>query len=56
MRPYIMTERIVILPKRVKRDTAYIDFRLTSVIGNRISHALCDSNMKELNIECEGGK
>lgn len=56
MKPYIMTESIVILPKRVRRDTAYIDFRLTSVFGNRISRALCDSNMKELNIECEGGK
>lgn len=56
MKPYITTESIVINPKRVKRDTAYIDFKLTSVIGNRISRALCDSNMKELNIECEGGK
>src|SRR5699024_4581944 len=56
MKPYIMTESIVILPKRIKRDTAYIDFKLTSVIGNRISRTLCDSNMKELYIECEGGK
>lgn len=56
MKPYIMTESIVILPKRVKRDTAYIDFKVTSAMGNRISSALCDSNMKELNIECEGGK
>ncbi|TCW43407.1 hypothetical protein EC917_14310 [Bacillus thuringiensis] len=56
MKPFIMTESIVILPKRVKRDTAYIDFKLTSVVGSKISSALCDSNMKELNIECEGGK
>ncbi|MGE8081663.1 hypothetical protein [Peribacillus loiseleuriae] len=56
MKPYIMTESIVILPKRVKRDTAYIDFKVTSAIGNKICSALCDSNMKELNIECEGGK
>ncbi|MCD2334469.1 hypothetical protein [Bacillus cereus] len=56
MKPFIMTESIVILPKRVKRDTAHIDFKLTSVVGSKISSALCDSNMKELNIECEGGK
>lgn len=56
MKPYIMTESIVILPKRVKRDTAYIDFKVTSAIGNRISSTLCDSSIKELNIECEGGK
>lgn len=56
MKPYIMTESIVILPKRVKRETAYIDFKVTSAMGNRICSALCDSNMKELNIECEGGK
>lgn len=56
MKPFIMTESIVILPKRVKRDTAHIDFKLTSVIGSKMSSALCDSNMKELNIECEGGK
>ncbi|ETT82249.1 hypothetical protein MKZ08_06710 [Viridibacillus sp. FSL R5-0477] len=56
MKPFMMTESIVILPKRVKRDTAYIDFKLTSVIGSKISNALCDSNLKELNIECEGGK
>ncbi|MDC7767289.1 hypothetical protein POL82_27900 [Priestia aryabhattai] len=56
MRPYTMTENIVILPKRIKRDTAYIDFRVTSAIGSGICIALCDPNMKELNIECEGGK
>ncbi|WP_242476435.1 hypothetical protein [Bacillus cereus] len=56
MKPFIMTESIVILPKRVKRDTAYIDFKLTSVVGSKVSSALCESNMKELNIECEGGK
>ncbi|BDC57193.1 hypothetical protein [Bacillus altitudinis] len=56
MKSFIMTESIFILPKRVKRDTAHIDFKLTSVIGSKISSALCDSNMKELNIECEGGK
>lgn len=56
MRPFTMTESIVILPKRVKRDTAYIDFKLTSLIGSKLSRALCDSNMKELSIECEGGK
>jgi|GEM_PF-2319218 len=53
---FIMTESIIILPKRVKRDTAHIDFKLTSVIGSKISSALCDSNIKELSIECEGGK
>jgi hypothetical protein len=56
MKSFIRTESIVIVPKRVKRDTAHIDFKLTSVIGSKISSALCDSNMKELNIECEGGK
>ena len=56
MKSFIMTESIVILPKRVKRDTAHIDFKLTSVVGSKISSALCDSNIKELNIECEGGK
>jgi len=56
MKPYIITESIVILPKRVKRETAYIDFKLTSVMGNRICRALCNSNMKELYIECEGVK
>lgn len=56
MKSFIMTESIVILPKRVKRDTAHIDFKFTSVVGSKISSALCDSNMKELNIECEGGK
>ncbi|OPD56199.1 hypothetical protein [Bacillus anthracis] len=56
MKSFIMTESIVILPKRVKRDTAHIDFKLTSVAGSKITSALCDSKMKELNIECEGGK
>ncbi|PEF41617.1 hypothetical protein CON84_00620 [Bacillus sp. AFS094228] len=55
-KPFIRTESIIILPKRVKRDTAHIDFKLSSVVGSKISSALCASNMKELNIECEGGK
>ncbi|AIM17180.1 hypothetical protein HW35_13780 [Bacillus sp. X1(2014)] len=56
MKPFIMTESIIIIPKRVKKDTAYIDFKLNSVIGNSLSRALCKSNMKELHIEIEGGK
>lgn len=56
MKPFILTESVIILPKRVNKETAYIDFKLTSVIGNRLCRALCNSNMKELNIECEGGK
>lgn len=56
MKPYTMTESIIIVPKRVRRDTAYIDFKLTSVIGYRLSRALCNFNAKELNIECEGNK
>lgn len=56
MKPFIMTESIIILPKRVKRDTGYIDLKLTSVIGSRVSSSLCNYNMKELSIECEGGK
>jgi len=35
MKPYIMTESIIILPKRVKRDTAYIDFKVTSAMGKK---------------------
>lgn len=56
MRTFLMTESIVILPKRVKRETAHIDFKLTSTIGSKMSSALCGFNMKELNVECEGGK
>lgn len=54
MKPFDMSESIVILPKRVRKETAHIDVKLTSLIGSKVSRALCDFTMKELNIECEG--
>lgn len=55
LKPFKTTESIVIVPKRVKRDTAHIDFRLSSFFGSKLSNALCDSDMKDLDIECERG-
>lgn len=55
LKPFKTTESIVIFPKRVKRDTAHIDFRLSSFFGSKLSSALCDSDMKDLDIECERG-
>ena len=52
---FIKTERILIIPKRVKSDTTSINFKLSSNFGMKISNALCASNMMELNIECKGG-
>lgn len=55
IKPFLMTESIIILPKRVKKDTAHIDFKLTSFMGSKLSSALCESDMKDLDIECERG-
>lgn len=55
LKPFKTTESIIISPKRVKRDTAHIDFRLSSFFGSKLSSALCYSDMKDLDIECERG-
>lgn len=52
---FVTTENIVILPKRVRRGTSYLDFKLKSNFGVKISNALCESQINELNIECIGG-
>ncbi|EGO8310956.1 hypothetical protein E3O82_000912 [Enterococcus faecalis] len=51
-----MTEDIIIIPKRVRRATTSINFKLKTVIGSKLGNALCESSMAELIIECEGGK
>lgn len=53
---FTITESIIVFPKRLSREIAHIDFKLTSKRWSSISRTLCDSNMKDLCIECEGGK
>lgn len=52
--PYLITECLIIMPKRVKKATSTIDFKFKSFIGNKIIKSVCILNIEQLLVECEG--
>lgn len=53
-KPFERTETIFIIPKRVKSDTTYIDFKISAILGSRISNVMCEVKLNDLNVRCKG--
>lgn len=52
--PFRITEKIILIPKRVKGDTTNINLRINTKIGSKFGIALCEFQSEKLLIECEG--
>ncbi len=53
-KPFKRTETIFIIPKRVKSDTTYVDFKINAFLGSKISNIMCEVKLNDLDVTCEG--